>query len=85
MRFTRAPLPQPLQDLDGSGFAGAVRTQQSENFARAHLEIDAAHRFESSVALSKTADRDDGAVAVQTVLSLTAAPGLRCTHSRIAR
>jgi hypothetical protein len=33
-----------LEDLDGAGFARAVRAQKSEYFTRADFEIDALHR-----------------------------------------
>jgi hypothetical protein len=32
-------IEQAEQELDGGGFAGAIRTEQTEDFAAAHLEI----------------------------------------------
>ena len=69
-RLARAARPQALQNLDRGGFAGAIRTQQSEHFAGAHFKIDAAHRLESSVKLAKTAYGNDRTVT-----------GSRCTQS----
>ena len=36
------------QDLDGGGFARPVRTDETEQFARFHLERQAAHRLDGS-------------------------------------
>jgi len=43
-------LEQPANHLDGCGFPGAVRPQQSQNFATAHFQIQAVHSRETAIA-----------------------------------
>ena len=39
--------PQPFEDFDGRGLAGAVRAEQAEHFAGKDLEVDAFDRLEA--------------------------------------
>ena len=49
----------PLQALQGAGLARAVRPQQPEDLAAAHLEADGVHRHEAAVDLAEVPHRDD--------------------------
>ena len=46
-----AARPVTLEDLDGGGLAGAVRSEQPEHLAPGDLEVDTGDRFGRSVGL----------------------------------
>ena len=48
-------LPEPLQDLDGGRLAGTVGTQEGEDLAAVHLQVDTADRFAAPVTLDQPA------------------------------
>jgi hypothetical protein len=52
------PLPKPLEDLDGRGIAGAVRSKKGENLALAEAEADPVDRVEVPVELREVAYLD---------------------------
>ncbi len=54
----RRPRAQPLQDLDRRRLPRAVRPEQPEHLALAHLEVDAPHRLEIAVRLPQPFHRD---------------------------
>src|SRR5947208_1136474 len=49
------PRPKAFQNLDGSGLAGSVRSEEAEHFAFLHLEINSAYGLEITVGFSKAA------------------------------
>jgi hypothetical protein len=49
---------QPGQDAQGGGFAGAVRPEKAEHFARPNLEGKTAERLDCTVALDEALDGD---------------------------
>ena len=49
---------KPLEDFDRGGFSGAVRPEQSEHFAGAHVEVDALHRGKRAIVFAETFDLD---------------------------
>src|SRR6266581_2730909 len=48
-----AGIAETFKNLDGRGFAGAVRPEQTENFSFFHVEADAANGFDVAVALDE--------------------------------
>ena len=46
-------LPEPLEDLDRRGLAGAVRTEHAEALAGPDLEIEAGHGDDVAVSLDE--------------------------------
>src|SRR6516165_10045470 len=50
--------PQPRDDRDEGGLAGAVRAQQAEDGARFESEVDARQRHVVAVALAHTPHRE---------------------------
>ena len=46
-------IAEAFEDFNGSGFAGAVRPEQAENFSFFHVEADAANGFDVAVALDE--------------------------------
>ena len=54
------PTPVALKDLDGRGLPRAVGSQQREDLAPAHREIDVRHRGDATVRLAQSADHDRG-------------------------
>src|SRR5438309_2373482 len=46
-------IAEAFEDFNGSGFAGAVRPEQAENFSFFHIETDAANGFDVAVALDE--------------------------------
>ena len=60
-------LRQPFADLDGRGLAGAVRAEQAEALARAHLELDAVDGDDVLVGLAEIATRKAGVVWAVTI------------------
>jgi len=54
------PLPEPFENLDRRGLAGAVRPEEREDLSARDFEIDACHNVERSVALAQATDADDG-------------------------
>ena len=50
--------PQAFEDLDGGGLAGAVGSEQSEDFARADFEIDAFDGLERAVVFLESCNFD---------------------------
>ncbi len=55
---TRGRFHDAREDLESGSFAGAVGTDQPEDFAIANFEIDAAHGFEIAIAFPEIADAD---------------------------
>ena len=51
-----ASLEVTLEDFDGGGLAGAVGTEEGEDFARRHFEVDAADGLYVTVGLPEAAD-----------------------------
>ena len=49
---------EALEDLHGRRLAGPVRTEQAEDLALAHLEVDAAHGLHAAVRLAQAAHCD---------------------------
>ena len=60
-RLPRVVRHEVEQALDERGLAGAVRPDQAEGLAGAHLEVDAAQRVDAAVALLQSSDRDSRA------------------------
>src|SRR5438876_5572273 len=50
---------QAFKNLDSGGFAGAVRTEESEHLAGAHFKIDAFDGGEVAVIFGEACDFDD--------------------------
>jgi hypothetical protein len=50
--------PQAFQNLYRCGFAGAVRSQQTEDFSRLDFEIDALHCMDVAVGFLEALDGD---------------------------
>src|SRR5260370_2358529 len=46
-------IAETFKNLDGGGFAGAVRPEQTENFSFFHVKADAANGFDVAVALDE--------------------------------
>ena len=46
LHFAAAARTQAFENFDRGGFSGAVRPEQTEDFAGAHLEIDALDRLD---------------------------------------
>src|SRR5438309_7865626 len=46
-------IAEAFENFNGSGFAGAVRPEQAENFSFFHIETDAANGFDVAVALDE--------------------------------
>ena len=53
LHLAAAAVPETLEDLDGGGLAGAVRSEQGEHFALLHLEADVAHGHVVAVGLGQ--------------------------------
>src|SRR3984885_4087457 len=60
-----AGLAKAFEDLDGRRLAGAVGTEEGEDLAAAHLEVDPANRLLVSVALAQAANRNDRIASVR--------------------
>jgi hypothetical protein len=58
LHIARRPGPQTLEDLDRRGLAGAVRSEQAEDFPGPHFEVDPFDRFEIAVCLAQPAHVD---------------------------
>jgi hypothetical protein len=56
--FASATRSQAFQNLDGRGLAGAVGSEQAENFSRLNLEVDSFHGVDLTVGFLQTVDRD---------------------------
>jgi hypothetical protein len=54
--------PEALQDLDGGGLAGAVRSQQRDDLAAVDAEVDPLEHVPRPVAHVQAADVDHGHV-----------------------
>ena len=50
--------PQPLENLDGRGFSGAVRAKQAKDFSRLDFEVDSLHRVDIAIGLGQSPDGD---------------------------
>ena len=53
--FARGAWPQALENFDRGRLAGAIRSQQSEDFPGTNFEVDTFDRFEAPVGLAKPA------------------------------
>src|SRR5260370_41823957 len=53
-------IEQAFENLDGGGFAGAVRPKQAENFSFFHIEADAADGFDVAVTFNEVFDLKNG-------------------------
>ena len=58
--FAGAARPQTFENFNRRRLAGAVRTEQAEDLARVHFEIDSLHRFESAVRFAQALNVNDG-------------------------
>jgi hypothetical protein len=61
---------QTARDLHERRLARAVRSQQADELALAHFEIDAAERFHSPITLDETADGERGWHVAERTLSV---------------
>ena len=50
--------PEPFEDFDGAGLAGAVRSEQAEHLAGKDLEVDAFDGGQRPVTLRQALDGD---------------------------
>jgi len=69
--------PEPLQDLDGGGLAGAVRPEQRDHLAAADVEVDPGEHVPRPVAHAQATDVDHriGHSSTTTTLSTSTARG----------
>src|SRR5205823_11296966 len=58
--LTRGRRVQALEDLDGGGLAGTVRTEEPEAFPRAHLEVEAVDGSDLVIPLDEAAAENGG-------------------------
>jgi hypothetical protein len=56
--FASAARAQAFQNLDRGGLAGAVGSEQAENFTGLDLEVDSFHGVDLTVGLLQAVDRD---------------------------
>jgi hypothetical protein len=60
LHVARVARPVPLEDLDRRRLAGAVRAEEPEDLAGAHLEVDPRNRLDTVVRLHEALDADRG-------------------------
>ena len=59
LHFARGPRTQAFQNLNRGCLPGAIRPEQTEDFAGAHFEIDSFYRLECAVRLSQPTNVND--------------------------
>src|SRR5207253_2155723 len=60
--FAAGARPETFEDLDGSGFAGAVGAEQAEDLAGSDLEVNTADGVDVAVGFAQAAHGDYGSV-----------------------